>query len=375
MNILSIALKEIKRDFRDRRTLLFMLAFPIVLMLILGLTLSSAFNSGATVSGIKVLVQEVSNAGPLQQGFDAFQKEVKKNGITFVPLQAGMDAKAEVKNNHYTAFASVDKDGISLYSSNRNPIESNIVQGMLTAFTDKYNAVAAVAQHDPAKVQQITADASGASIVQETSIVANRSPGSIDYYALAMSVMIGFWAALPGAKLISGEIKEGTAVRLMAAPVSKAEIFIGKIVGSVVQSMLCVVVVVLFSKYVFKAYWGDHMGLTLGLLLTEVVLATGLGLTLSYIFKGGATMGLINLIIQLASFLGGAYFPIGDDAGKGIMSTLVSLSPIRWVNHAATSLIYGNQSTLAIQVIGVNLAAAAVLIGVSALIMRRREGL
>ncbi len=47
---------HIKREFRDVRTLVFMLAFPIVLMLVLGTALSNAFNSDShTIKDIQVI--------------------------------------------------------------------------------------------------------------------------------------------------------------------------------------------------------------------------------------------------------------------------------------------------------------------------------
>ena len=61
MNILNMALKEIKTDFRDVRTLIFLLAFPVVLMLILGTALSSAFNSTPDVDDVHIVYQDTSN--------------------------------------------------------------------------------------------------------------------------------------------------------------------------------------------------------------------------------------------------------------------------------------------------------------------------
>lgn len=61
MNILHIAGKEIKISFRDRRTFIFMLAFPIVFMLIFTAALSNAFDSEVTVGNIKVVYTDKSN--------------------------------------------------------------------------------------------------------------------------------------------------------------------------------------------------------------------------------------------------------------------------------------------------------------------------
>lgn len=145
MNILSIAIKEMKHDFRDRRTLLFMLGFPIVLMLILGLALTNAFSSEISVGDVKVAVKDATGGGSLSEAFAGFAKEVGKTGVTFEPLKPGANGREEVENNHVSGYVELTNQGISLYGSSRDAIESNIVQGMLASFTDKYNAAAAVA--------------------------------------------------------------------------------------------------------------------------------------------------------------------------------------------------------------------------------------
>lgn len=82
MNILHIAGKEIKISFRDRRTFIFMLAFPIVFMLIFTAALSNAFDSEVTVGNIKVVYTDQSN-GPLSHYFTEFMKAAKKSMFIF----------------------------------------------------------------------------------------------------------------------------------------------------------------------------------------------------------------------------------------------------------------------------------------------------
>lgn len=375
MNILSIAFKEIKQDFRDRRTLIFMLGFPIILMLILGLALTNAFSGEMSVGDLKVVVKDTTGGGPLSEAFAAFTKETGKMGITFDSLPAGMNGRTEVENNRYVDYVELSGQGISLYGSSRSTIESNIVQGMLTSFADKYNAAKAVAQTEPAQVQAVFGSGAGSDYIQELSINANRTPGSIDYYALALTVMVGMWAAMPAGGLIQREIGRGTAVRLVTAPIRKSEIFAGKVLGGIASSFLCVIVIIVFSKYVFKAYWGEHMGIVLIVMLSEVIMALSLGLAFSYLLKGSASRGIISLIVQLMSFFGGAYFPIGDDSGGGIMGVLVNLSPIRWGNHGLTQVIYGNDVSAAWPAVGLYIGFAILFLGASIAVMRRREGL
>ncbi|RRJ66721.1 hypothetical protein EHV15_30165 [Paenibacillus oralis] len=146
MNILSIAATQIKRDFRDRWTLIFMLAFPIVLMLILGTALAGTFNGTIEVGDIRVLVRDKGENAALSK---SFSQEAAQSGITFTPLQAGMDGRKEVEQNRYDDYVELTGSGISLYAGSQNAVASGIVQGMITAFADKYNAVSAVLQVVP----------------------------------------------------------------------------------------------------------------------------------------------------------------------------------------------------------------------------------
>ncbi|OBY80356.1 ABC transporter permease [Paenibacillus sp. KS1] len=374
MNILSIALKEIKQDLRDRRTLVFMLGFPIVLMLILGMALSNAFSSDVKIGDLKVLMKDSTGGGELSQAFNAFTKEVGKTGVIFESLQSGMDGRTEVENNRYVDYVELTPQGISLYGSSRDTIASNIVQGMLASFTDKYNAAVAVAKIEPAHTEAVFASG-GTDYIKEMSITPNRTPSSVDYYALAMTVMVGMWAAMSAGGLIQSEISRGTGNRLIIAPVSKGEIFTGKILGGMMTNVLCVAAMILFSKYVFKAYWGSHMGIVAIVLLSEVIMAMGLGLACGYMIKGRAGRNVVSLIVQLMSFFGGAYFPIGNDSGSGLMGFLINLSPIRWANHGLTQVIYGNDVSAAWPVVCINIGFAVLFLGASIVVMRRREGL
>ncbi|MFC5648170.1 ABC transporter permease [Paenibacillus solisilvae] len=374
MNILRITLKELKINIRDSRTFIFMLLFPIVLILILGLTLTNAFNGNVSFGDMKVLVQDNSSV-ELSQAFSSFAREMRKSGILFEKLQAGTDGRKEVEANRYTGFVTLTDNSITLYGSSRTIMESNMVQGMLAAFTDKYNAAAAVAKNDPDKVQLVFAGGGGHQrYIKETSIQADRTPRSIDYYALAMTVMIGMWSAISAGSLIRGEINRGTAVRLIAAPVRKSDIFIGKVLGNIIVNMLCIFIIVLFSKFVFKAYWGEHLWTVILVLLAEVVMAASLGLAASYLLKGKAASGVIMMIVQITSMFGGAYFPV-DDEGAGFMGFLVKISPIHWGNQALTAIIYDNRLTAALPAIGLYLGLGVLFLIASATMMQRREGL
>lgn len=373
MNTLTIALKEIKQTFRNVRTFVFMLAFPIVLMLILGTAFSNVFDSKVSVGDIHVLYK--NTAGPeLNSYFQSFAKQAGKSGVHFKLASGNIDGKKEVKENNYTAYVEISDIGMKLYGSDRNSIEESIVQGMLASFANKYNVAAAVAGVDASKVSTAMTSGTGHGFIKERSLQAAKQPGSMDYYAMAMTTMIALYGAVYASTLIRGERVRNTALRLAAAPVKKGEIFLGKILGCLVMNALCLLVVVGFSHYAFKANWGDHVGIVLLVLLTEVFLAVSFGLGISYMAKTGeAARMIVMLVIQLSSFFGGAYFKIENP--KGIMHVITQLSPLSWMNNAITKIIYANDLTAAIPTISLNLGISALFLGIAIISLNRREGL
>ncbi|MNW50176.1 ABC-2 family transporter protein [compost metagenome] len=104
-------------------------------------------------------------------------------------------------------------------------------------------------------------------------------------------------------------------------------------------------------------------------------MGVSLGLAVSYVLKDAATQGVLMILTQVASFFGGAYFPMGADEDLGVIGYAANLSPIRWANVAITRIIYNDQVSVMWPVVALNLSLAIVLLAAAAWMMRRKEGL
>jgi ABC-2 type transport system permease protein len=374
LNTIKIVRKELLIQLRNKQTFLFMIAFPIVLILILGTALSGAFSSNTKVDDLKLLYRSSIHSPQLEASWEQFTAELKQQGVQLTSATVGTDGQKEVQEDHYTGYAELSDSGIRYYGSSQQQIENNIVTGMLSVYSDRYNLMASALKADPASVQTIAgaADSFGDSI-KVTSLTKEKQPGSIDYYAIAMSTMIAFYSCMSSINLIPGERIRKTAIRLSASPVGKGEIFAGKVISATLINFICVVVVVLFSGLVFKADWGSHY-VAIGLvLLTEVALAVSFGLLCGYLFKNGTGRPFVVIVIQIFSFIGGAYFPVGDSSG--FMGKIILLSPLRWANDALHQVIYADQASAALPAILLNLAFVTAFLALSAIYMRRQEAL
>lgn len=374
MNVWRIAWKEIRSDLRDKRSFLFMLAFPIALMLILGTALTNAFENEVKLENVTLLYTDQTTDRQVAVSWIAFIEEAQKHGIHFQKVSTKKDGQVKVREGRATGYAELTDRGITYYGSSKQTIESNIVQGMLSVFADKSSLVAAAVKEQSGVVPVLAAHATPSSdAIRETSLRADKSPGSLDYYAVVMSSMIALYAALSGSALFERERLRRTAIRLAAAPVGRWEIFMGKVIGCTAINACFVVCVVLFSKYVFRAEWGDHIGIVLFVLLTEVLFAVSFGLGLSCLLGVTKTTPVIFIFLQIASFFGGAYFPIGEF--QGFMEMLTNMSPLRWINLALMEVIYSDNLQVVLPLVAWNVAISAACLFLAAVILRRREAL
>lgn len=372
MNIWRFAFKEIK-TLRDIKVIIYLLGTPIILILILGTVLSNVFNGSIAVGDIRVLYKNMDPESEISGYWEAFVEKADPSVIRLEQAGESMDGIREVENNQYVGYVEISETGMKYYGNSQSSVESGIAQSLLAVFADRYNLAAAIAEANSGQAGEGVPIYDGANYVQVFSLDGDRQPSAMDYYAIAMLTLIIMFGALGGADLIEGERRRKTAVRLTAAPVSKAEIFAGKVVGMVLLNMLSTVVVVFLCKYMFGVYWGDRLWLVLLVLFTQTVFAVSLGFGLSYLLKGKAASAVVMIIIQVGAFIGGSYFPVTDTTGW--LRTITKLSPLEWSNSGLLQVVFSQGWSEAGSAMLLNIGFSVVLLGAAAIIMRRREGL
>lgn len=373
MNVLRIALKELK-TFRDPKMLVFMLATPLLLMFILGTVLSNAFNSSAEINEIRLLTQLETGDSMLQESWESFVRVAEQSGFFFEQAGRGYEAAVQdVQNGRYTGYVTISGDGIEYYGNDRSELENSMVKGMLTAFAMGYNLETVITGRE--RVDDTAAQSIDNVInhVEEVSIHADRQPGAMEYYAITMTTLIILFSALTAGQLMESERKRNTALRLLAAPVTRLQIFIGKIAGTFFLNAMFVILIVFFSSMMFEAYWGERLALVFAVLFSQIVFALSLGIGMGYLLQGSASGVVLMIIVQLEAFFGGAYFAI-QDAG-GFLGVLANMSPLGWTNQGIFQAIYTEASSAATQAMLFNICGAALLLIATTYLLRRREGL
>jgi ABC-2 type transport system permease protein len=367
---LQIILKEIKRNIRDYKANTMMVLFPIVLIIILGAAFSGIFKGGMDLGGMSVLYTiDAEDSDPVfESAFNSFRQHLSgEMGLVFEETTDFDKGLRDIEDNKYAAYLHITGDPlrIDMYKNKTRSVTSGIVENAVAAFIDSYVTINVAARNNPAVLSELQAD--DADYVRIRSLDRKRQPGATDYYAIAMLTLILLYSSQTGFWGIRSEIEGRTAARILCAPVYKYQYLTGKILGSIFVTIVQGFIVLMFSKLVLKAYWGEDLLTVAVLVITYSVMAVSLGAALAFVLRSGeAANGLLNTIIPILVFLGGGYVPVyvmGDSFSK-----LSVISPVRWINSALLNLIYdGNYSDVPIS-IAINLGLSVLFISVAVLL-------
>jgi ABC-2 type transport system permease protein len=378
MNIFHIAMNEITHTVRNKKSMIMMTLFPIVLIMVLGAALSNAFDKNIEIGTVKVLYSE-SAENQYKHIFDTFKKA--GNGdikIKFYKTKNADSAMNKIKNYEYACFVNVKNSGIDLYKNSKHIVKSSAAESILKSICNGYKVAGAIQKVNPMYMgtymaKKMSKDGGTKDYTSISALHSKKAPGSLDYYAVTMITLIVLYGSLNGAWAIKREKMVKTESRLFAAPVKGYEIFLGKLFGCFLITALQILFVVLFSKCVLGAYWGKDM-LSVGLIMVgEILMALSVGIGIALAVKDeNAMSSIINALIPIMAFLGGSYIPINIDKNS-IWNTVLNISPVTWTNKSIFKVIYDGNKDLMAHSLCVNIGISLVFLLIAIVLFKKEE--
>ncbi|WMJ79462.1 ABC transporter permease [Clostridium sp. MB40-C1] len=374
MNILNIILKDIKEGFRSKKELALMILFPIVLIVILGTALSSAMNGDIKLGQINVLYTIQGKDNNIETSFNLLENKLKNYNVKFKETNNIEEAKKSLQNGDYACYLLTNEDNkeIKMFKNDRYHLDASFIEGILNTFVQRYNVVNEIGKHDPRMVGQILKE-NNKKYVNIESLNEKKEPKAIDYYGVTMTTLIIMYSSMTAAFGIVGEKNRKTSNRMIIAPITKKEIFMGKILSSVIITVIEIIIVIMFSKYVIKVNWGDNLPILLLVLFSEIVMAVSIGIGVAFLTKTEAVMnGILNAVIPVMVFLGGGYVPI-DEFKNTLLTNVSNFSPIRWVNSSILNIVFTNNYEKVFPAVLINFSIAFIFLMIASMLFRKEE--
>ncbi len=340
MNILSIAYYTFIRNIRDVKAMLAFILLPILMILILGKALDSAYtpkkidpmnvgyfskddgllnnslNEFFTAKETRTIL-EVKKVNTFKDGMDQV-KSGKLKGLVY--LEKGM-------SNSYENGEHVN---INFYSKEKN----SYVQPVLESFVRTFNIGNTLIKINGQQVQPN----SNPSIIKEVKIVTEgKIPRGIDYYSLTALFQSLLFGAIFGVFAITKDLGNHTNLRMNTAPIQTSKIILGKLAGSTLTLYGISLFIFLISKFVFQANLNGSLWLILLVLFLFSAIAVAFGMILAYISKSTMTSALSIFIIGTILTLVAGGFSRMD--GK-VIEMLSYLSPNTYAQKALFTNIF-----------------------------------
>ncbi len=377
MKLFHIAYYVVLRNFRDRKTLMQMLLFPIILIFILGSALSNSFNFD-NISKLNVAyLNEDADKGPLSSAFTEFLKNDVKELLEIKEAFSYEDGKQQVQEGKIEAFIYIDKDftknmlsgddiNINVYNSVHSSFRASMVKNIVDSFVDGSNAYTAAARlgGQPQGFERYKN-------LESTPISAEITrPKSIDYYAVTMLIMAMMFGTMYGGQAVTEDKLRNTYIRLNTAPIKQTELVLGQILGTIVTLFMQALIIIGITKYIYKANWGNNMAFVLFVCFSVIVLAVSLGILVFKLMKThNAANGLLTLLVNVFTFISGGYVPI--DMLSENMERISVISPNYLAQQAIFNSIFSGSGAETQSFLIIIWVASAVMFALSVVAGRR----
>lgn len=384
MKSLSIAWKDVQILLKDRGALVQMFLLPLIFVLVFSLAQAGAtsvaqpklvalpvvnLDSGGqmaqrlidglnAVGGIQVKLYEETPAPDLLQKGDI--KRLLTIPANFTADLAGDRQTTLRLVNHPKADDAETRSvmevvtGVASDTSLKNYIIASLRQmGDMQAVSSPGAQVFTAEQSIAQAESQFEASKTRPLIVVEQVLPQQITEKGTEINAAVLSVpgfaiLFVFLTAQATARSIYDEKKQGSFRRLLAAPLSKAELLIGKMLPNFAIAILQLVVIFAVSMFLLPLLGMDRFSLgsdPLGVILLSLVVAlcsTALGVVIAALARTENQIGGVSsLILWLAAAIGGSFFPMF--LLGGIWDYMGKIVPHYWALRGYYNLIVRGQ--------------------------------
>lgn len=368
--VLDIAAKDLRQRVRDRSLLLIAIVAPFTLAVLFSVMLGGV-DQGFNADWAVVDLDDGETGSAL---LDGPINGIEAAGVVDITMFTDVDAAREAVEDGRVDTALIIPAGLSagvasglggtieLVSDPDATISGSLARSVLAGFGSRINAIGtsvstALAEAgqlpDAAAIEALTEQARAlpAAVVVVDDAADDRSSSISTYYAGAMAIMFVFLGAQFGVTSLLREKRNGTLVRMVAAPIKPITIVVGKAVVSMIIAVVSMTVMVAGTAVLLGARWGDPVALAL-LVLAAAMAATGIALLAVGFARSEDQAGSAVAIATITlAVLGGAFFPVAQ--GPGILTQLSLLSPHHWFLSGVADISTGGDASTAALAIGV----------------------
>lgn len=370
MNTWTIMIYELRRLFSSRSMILNMFLLPLLLIFLLGASLSGVVGDkgSTTIDVVRVAVVNLSGEGYESSAMmDSFLKSTELKDI-ITPVMAGSREAAEsgLRTGKY-GYAVVVPPGFDSKVQSGEAAQLEFILGQKSTdnrvagtvfdnFLRNLNYKQSVAMTLGPEALNVMAPSSTSD--QPTVKLGELSEGGYTYtssqfYAVSMMLMFLLYSGLTVCTSLFNEKENHTLFRINAMPVKGSELFIGKMLGVGVVSIVQCAAIIILTNVLFGVNWGNRPGLLLLFCLLMIIASMTLSIVISMFSKTGASArSVVTLLTVSMTFISGGMAPLPESWVNSIGAFTINhwamQAILKMMLHADVSQIMPNLGVLSL---------------------------
>lgn len=380
--VATIAGTELRRTSRDRVAMFFVVALPVIIIVIIGSVFGSSdsFELGvldrddtrASAALIDALDRRDGVGVRRYDSLDTLRRDIRTGSVAagvVVPdgygrdLDRGDDATLELIADPTTGSAA------AVQATVRAAVGDEAVEVAAARVAAGAGGTDQAGAADEAARLADQMPAAGVS-ARSVDPGAGTSLGNFDYTAPSNLVLFTFINTIVVGSLIALERKQGITRRMLATPHGTGTILAGLGASKFLFALLQSALIIAIGAVVFGVGWGDPWAATL-LVVMFALVATAVGLLVGATVSSPEQAGAIGVPVAVGlGMLGGCMWPL--EIVPPAMRTIGHLSPHAWAMDGWIALVFDGGGIADVAVDLAVLTAYAIVLGLLARWQLRR---
>ena len=318
---LWICWKDLLEFSRSKMRLVMLVLMPLFMMVMIGFI----FPSSSSISNTPIALAN-NDTGSLGTSF-VQQLEIINNKTGMMKLSTATnfnDIKTKLQNSdvnggiiipeNFSSNILAGKQGeIIVVIDQSNPQMSVTIESVLSKTVAMMGEQTAI--HNLNVTYQVSMTRAGSMVTPYNVQFKGIVPGEPNYFQfvapgiIAMVVMMALMTGLPHA--ISYEKDIGTLDGMLAAPISRLSIILGKVMAQTIRGMIQGFIILLLAVVLFGVVIEGNILLVIALIILTVFSFVGLGILITSFTEKEETATMVMMTIMFPMmFLSGVFFPL-----------------------------------------------------------------
>lgn len=371
---------ELRRLFDSRSMIINMFLLPLILIFILGASLSGIKGDKAksTIDSVDVGIVYLSGEGSDHSGIIAsflktpdlkdimIPKIVESRQAVESGLRTGKYGYAVIVPANFDSKVSSGEPAQLEFILGKDRTDNMVAGTVFDSFLNSINYKQSVAMTLGPQAITASAPITGEQPSIKTGELSEggRSYTASQFYAVSMMLMFLLYSGLTVSTSLFNEKESHTLFKISSMPVKGSELFIGKMFGVGVVSVVQCAAIILLSNLLFGVNWGNRPGLLMLFCLLMIIASMTLSIIISMFSKSGASAGsIVTVITIIMTFISGGMAPLPDSWVNSVGSFTINhwalQAILKMMLHAELSEILPN--LLVLSIISIVLFSSAVI--------------